>query len=172
MDASRFRLIEPSVYYATEPFAVAHEDAIELLKRQAASSPRKRCRICFHPDQRSPAHEMLIAMHGRSYVRPHCHSGKSETLTVIDGEATALVFDEGGTLTNRLPMGPYGSKRAFFYRMPEGVFHTLAFESEWFIYLETTTGPFDPGSSRSADWAPPENDPAAGLAYISNLMGG
>lgn len=165
----RFRQVAPEVFYAEDSFAVAGQEAVELLKRVAPASPRKRCRICFHPDQQAAAQEMLIAMHGSSYVRPHRHFGKTETLTVLEGQATALLFEEQGTVRERLPMGPYGTPRAFFYRMPEGIFHTLSFESEWLIYLETTTGPFDPAKSEAADWAPPESDPRAGVAYLGQL---
>ncbi len=161
--------VAPEVFYATEPFAVAGPPAIGLLKRVAENAPRRRCRICFHPGPEAAAQEMLIAMHGAAYVRPHRHQGKSETLTVLEGRATTLLFDEAGRLTRSLAMGPYGSGEAFFYRMPEGVFHTLRFESGWLIYLETTTGPFDPGRTEAAPWAPPEDRPEAGHAFLATL---
>ena len=72
-------------------------------------------------------------------------------------------------MTQRLQMGPYGSGRAFFYRMPTTVFHTIIFETEWLVYLETTTGPFEPSESEGAPWAPPQNAPEAGLAYLATL---
>ena len=167
--SSPFRQVAPEVFYATKPFAVAGTEAVALLKEIAPTTPRRRCRICFHPDAEAAAQEMLIAMHSSSYVRPHRHHGKSETLTVLEGRATTVLFDTAGMVTRWLPMAPYGSGAAFFYRMPEGVFHTLLFETEWLIYLETTTGPFDPSRSEAAPWAPPESDPSAGHAYLANL---
>lgn len=166
---SQFREIAQGVHYANDRFAVASDEAVQFIKRVAPFTPRKRCRICFHPDSDAPAQEMLIAMHASSYLCPHRHLGKTETLNVLEGEATTLLFDEAGAVTRRLPMGPYGSGRAFFYRMPEQVFHTLIFESEWLIYLETTTGPFEPAQSEAAPWAPPESDPGAGHVYLSTL---
>lgn len=165
-----YRQIAPEVYYTTTAFSAAGEEAVALLKGVAAGTPRRRCRICFHPDQDAPAQEMLIAMHRSSYVRPHRHFTKSETLTCLEGTVTTLLFDEAGAVTERVPMGPYGSGRAFFYRMPAGVFHTIHFETEWFIYLETTTGPFDRSDSEGAPWAPPETDPAGGHAYLAGLL--
>ena len=53
--------------------------------------------------------------------------------------------------------------------MPDGVFHTLIFRSEWMVFLETTIGPFDRAMTEVADWAPPETDAAAGRAYLSGL---
>ncbi|MCR9219895.1 MAG: WbuC family cupin fold metalloprotein [Alphaproteobacteria bacterium] len=171
IEAGRYRQVADEVFYATDPFATAGPEAIELIKQTALASPRRRARICFHPDPQAAAQEMLIAMGGASYVRPHRHFGKSETLTVLEGAATALLFDEAGSVTQRAPMGSYGSGRPFFYRMPPDVFHTLIFECEMFVYLETTTGPFDPAMSEGAQWAPPESDPEAGRAFLSRLDG-
>ncbi|MBP5855636.1 WbuC family cupin fold metalloprotein [Marivibrio halodurans] len=168
-DSTAFRQVAAEVYYSVDSFATAGPEAVAMIKRIALESPRKRCRICFHPGPEATAQEMLIAMAGRSYVRPHRHFGKSETLTVLEGSATALLFGESGEVTRRVPMGPHGQGRTFFYRMPEGIFHTLDFESDIFVYLETTTGPFDPAKSEGAAWAPPESDPEAGFDFIRGL---
>lgn len=109
-------------------------------------------------------------MHRSSYVRPHRHFTKSETLTVLDGAVTTLLFDTGGAVTTRQRMSTYESGCAFFYRMPPGIFHTIHFETEWFVYLETTTGPFNPADTEAAPWAPPETDVAAGHAYLATLL--
>jgi len=164
-----FRQVAPEVYYASTAFAAAGPEAVGLIKKIAGSTPRRRCRICFHPDPAAPAQAMLIAMHASSYVRPHRHFTKSETLTALEGTATTLLFDTAGAVTERVPMAPFGTDRAFFYRMPEMIFHTLIFETDWFVYLETTTGPFDPTDSEGAAWAPPESNPDAGHSYLNGL---
>ena len=168
-EMGQFREVAHDVYYARHSFAVARDEAAQFIKKVAPTTPRKRCRICFHPNSRALAHEMLIAIHASSYVRPHRHLGKTETLNALEGRVTALLFDDAGGVTERLPMGPYGSGRAFFYRMPENVFHTIVLESEWFVYLETTSGPFEPSLSEAAHWAPTESDPEAGHAYLATL---
>lgn len=88
---------------------------------------------------------------------------------VIEGAAKALVFDEGGSVETVIDMSPPNSGGQFFYRMPEGIFHTLIFQSEWFVFLETTIGPFDPAQSEGAPWAPDEVDPTAGHAFLGSL---
>ena len=168
-DFDLIRAVSEEVYYADSQFAVAGPDAVETIKQRAQSSPRRRCRVCFHPDPGARSQEMLICMHGDSYVRPHRHWQKSETMTVLEGRASALLFQENGALASSISMGPYGSGRAFFYRMPEGVFHTLLFETEWLVYLETTSGPFDPGQSDDADWSPAGDDPVAIQDYRDSL---
>jgi len=169
LEELKLKQVAPEVLYSTEPFATAGQEAVALIKSLAAESHRQRCRICFHPAPDAPSHEMLIAMSGASYVRPHRHKSKTETLLVLEGEATAHLFEEDGTPARSLPMKPFGQGADFFYRMPIGVFHTLTFQSDWFVYLETTLGPFDTGSSEAAPWAPSEDDQAAGRAYLAKL---
>ena len=113
--------------------------------------------------------DMLIVMHRSSYVRPHRHFGKAETLTIIEGECDAVLFDPSGRVSEIIPMSPAAKGGSFFYRMPEAQFHTLIFRSEWLVFLETTTGPFDRANTESADWAPPETDPVAGHDFLARL---
>lgn len=169
LEELKLKQVAPEVLYATEPFATAGPAAVSLIKTLAGQAPRQRCRICFHPSPDAPSHEMLIAMSGASYVRPHRHGAKTETLLVLEGAATAHLFDENGRQTDALPLKPFGHGEAFFYRMPAGIFHTLTFQSDWFVYLETTLGPFDAASSEAAPWAPPEDDQDAGRAYLAGL---
>ena len=160
-----FRFATPEVLYTDRSFVVAGAEEVALLKRLAPTTPRKRCRLCTHPTPEATQQEMLIVMRGDSYVRPHRHWGKTETLTVLEGEADAVIFDEAGAITRLVRMAPYQTGGHFFYRMPEGTFHGLIFRSDWLVYLETTSGPFDPNRSEGAPWAPAEGAAeAAGFA--------
>jgi cupin fold WbuC family metalloprotein len=163
----RLRMVSPEVYYSDGSFLASDGRIIDLLKDGATRSPRRRCRLCFHAGPEAPQQEMLIVMHKGSYVRPHRHFGKVETLTVVEGQCDALLFDEGGNVSETIPMAP--PPQPFFYRMPERLFHTLIFRSEWLVFLETTIGPFDPGRTEQATWAPAETDPEAGNAWLSTV---
>ncbi len=169
MNGTQIREISPEVLYSDGRFLAVGHDMIVTLKERARVSERKRCRLCFHTDADSAQQEMLIVMHKSSYVRPHRHIGKSETLTVIDGRADAVLFDSHGAIKEFVPMSSATEDGMFFYKMPEGIFHTLIFRSEWFVFLETTIGPFDPNQSTQAEWAPPETDQQAGHSFIRNL---
>lgn len=164
-----FRFATPEVIYTDRDFVVAGAEEVRLLKRQAAVTPRRRCRLCAHPSPEAAQQEMLIAMLGDGYVRPHRHRGKSESLTVLEGAADAVLFDEAGAIREVIRMAPYAEGGRFFYRMPEGLYHGLVFRSPWFVYLETTAGPFDPARTEPAPWAPPETEPEAGRAYAAAL---
>ncbi|WP_439580647.1 WbuC family cupin fold metalloprotein [Elioraea sp.] len=164
-----FRFATPEVIYTDLDFVVAGADEVALLKRHAVSTPRRRCRLCAHPSPEAAQQEMLIAMLGESYVRPHRHRGKTESLTVLEGVADAVLFDEAGAIREVVRMTPYDAGGRFFYRMPEQLYHGLVFRTRWFVYLETTSGPFDPACTEPAPWAPPETEAEAGRAYAAAL---
>lgn len=161
--------VSPDVFYSDGLFRAVGDATSNFLKSKAAASARRRCRICFHADPSARQQEMLIAIHRTSYVRPHRHLSRLETLSVFEGRCDALLFDEGGRMTERIGMSPAQEGGCFFYRMPAGVFHTLAFASEWMVFLETTTGPFDPADTEGAAWAPPESEAAAGRLFLAGL---
>ena len=163
--------VAPEVAYSDGSFLSVGPQTIVLLKDAAAQSPRRRCRLCFHADPQAAQQEMLIVMQRESYVRPHRHNGKVETLLVVEGAADALLFDANGALAARIGMSAPGDGGHFFYRMPPGLFHTLVFRSDWLVFVETTIGPFDPAMSESAPWAPAESDPQAGRAFLAGLEG-
>ena len=165
-----FRFATPEVIYTDRLFVTAGPEEVALLKRQAAVTPRQRCRLCAHPAPDAAQQEMLIAMVGEGYVRPHRHRGKSESLTVLEGAADAVLFDEAGAIREVIGMTPYAEGGQFFYRMPEGLYHGLVFRTPWFIYVETTAGPFDPARTEPAPWAPPETEAEAGRAYVAALV--
>ncbi len=166
----RLRTLSPEIIYSDGGFFAVDDGIVTLLKDRAKESPRRRCRLCFHADENAPQQEMLIAMHRTSYVRPHRHIGKAETLTVVEGKGDALVFDDTGRVVEAIAMSPAREGGSFFYRMPAGVLHTLIFRTDWLVFLETTIGPFDRNMTELADWAPPETDPDAGRAYLSKLQ--
>jgi cupin fold WbuC family metalloprotein len=164
-----FRKISDEVYYTDRDFTSVGPEEIAFLKARAAETPRKRTRLCAHPDPGHTLHEMLI-VHGRdAYVRPHRHHGKPESLHVIEGTASALLFAQDGRLGRRIPMGPPGSGAAFFYRVETAVYHSLVIDSEWFVFHEATSGPFDPAQTEWAPWSPDGKDEAAAARYLSDL---
>jgi cupin fold WbuC family metalloprotein len=169
---TRLREISPEVLYSDGGFLAIDQDTVTLLKEKAKISPKRRCRLCFHASSDDLQQEMLIVMHRSSYVRPHRHLRRAETLAIIEGRCKTLLFDTNGHITNILSMSPAAEGCRFFYKMPPGIFHTLIFRSEWLVFLETTIGPFDPTSSEAAPWAPPETDAASGHAYLANLVAG
>ncbi len=173
ISSADLREVAPGIFYP-EPAAsgvlMADHAIIDFLKIEATRSPTRRARVCAHESPQANQHDMLIASCRETYVAPHRHLHRSESFMVIEGEADLLLFDENGAVTDIVAMGPAGSPKPFFYRMPVGRFHSLAIHSNVLIFLESTRGPFDPTQNENASWAPPPEREAEGRAFIAALL--
>jgi cupin fold WbuC family metalloprotein len=166
MDA---RALNDEVLVANGPLVQLGDDDIAELKRLSTAAPRRRVRICAHPDTGDRLHEMLIVHTAGAYVRPHKHPGKSESVHAIEGEADIVFFDEDGGIREVVKLGPFGSGRRFYYRLDDEVFHTLRFRSEFFVMHEVTNGPFRREDTVFAPWAPEEEDVEAREAFCRDV---
>jgi cupin fold WbuC family metalloprotein len=133
---------------------------VKLLHDCVLGAERKRARICAHPSTADPLHEMIICLARDTYIRPHRHAGKSESFHIIDGELDVVLFDDDGAIREVIRMGPYGSRASFFYRLMEPCFHTVLVRTPLATFHETTNGPFYPGGTEFAAWAPADGDEA------------
>jgi cupin fold WbuC family metalloprotein len=141
---------------------------VAFLSTQARMNPRRRARLCAHPDSQDRLHEMLIVLARGTYIRPHRHAGKSESFHIIEGELDVVVFHDDGGIREIVRMGPYGSGKTFYYRLMEPCYHTVLIGSPYALFHETTNGPFDRADTEFAPWSPAEGDGAAG-EYMERL---
>jgi cupin fold WbuC family metalloprotein len=139
------------------------------LQRGATANPRRRMRLCAHAAVDDPLHEMLIALAKETYIRPHMHPGKSESMHVIDGEADLVTFDEHGEVSEVIHLGAYGSGKTFFTRMAAPRYHMLLVRSDVLVVHETTNGPFRPDDTVFAPWAPDGADPEACGTFMARI---
>lgn len=161
--------VNEEVLYTTADIVTVGPEDIADLKRRARRTRRQRCRLCAHRDPGDALHGMLI-VHGRdAYVRPHKHIGKSESLHVIEGSAVMVVFDDAGNLTRALELGDAASGACFYYRMPENVYHGLLITSDWLVFHESTTGPFDRAKTLEAPWSPADGNDHAVRKFMAGL---
>jgi cupin fold WbuC family metalloprotein len=144
------------LYANGDLIALSREDIAEL-KRLAAANPRRRCRICTHAGREDSLHEMLIVHAKDAWVAPHMHLGKDESVHVVEGMARLVTFNDDGEVTGTVELGG----NAFYCRVPANTFHTLLIDSDWFVFHETTLGPFDRTRTKLATWAPIDEGPAA-----------
>lgn len=161
--------VGPGIFYSDRRIVTADKSTIEFLKETAACIPSKRARLCAHPSADADQHDMLIVSCRDTYVTPHRHLTKTETMLVIEGCAEAVTFDEVGVIADVIPMGTADSGRLFFYRMPARTYHGLVIYSEVLVFLESTRGPFLPTDSEYAPWAPAPQDHIAGSRFIAKL---
>ena len=112
---------------------------------------------------------MLIAISAKSYIHPHKHLGKSESLHIVDGIVDVVVFDDLGEIVEIIELGDARSGRNFYYRLSESAFHTLLIRTDFLVVHEVTNGPFLRENTVIADFAPSEEQVAEAEAYISKV---
>lgn len=142
---------------------------VETLRDTVRNSSRYRNRFCGHADSAEALHEMIICLHANTYVRPHRHHGRAESVHVIDGFADLVLFTDQGVVDRVVPLGPWGSGCTWYVRLSRPVFHTLVLRGEDFVFQETTLGPFRREDTEMAAWAPDDADATAVAAYKCEL---
>lgn len=157
------------VFYSGEPVVSVTREDLAWLKECAARNPRTRVRLCAHRDVKDRVHEMLIVFKTGTYVRPHKHLDKTESFHVVEGCADLVLFQDDGSISQVQRLGDAASGDSFFLRNEATGYHTLVVRSEYFIFHETTNGPFDPAGSVPAPWAPDDRDLAAGAAFLAKV---
>jgi cupin fold WbuC family metalloprotein len=164
------RRINDEVYVADEPVVQVARDGIEMLKRLAGRTARRRVRLCAHRGTDDVLHEMLIVLQRGTYVRPHRHRNKSESFHVVEGMLTVVLFTDVGEIREVIRMGDYTSGRQFYYRLAEPAYHTVLLEAEQAVIHETTNGPFNRLETEFASWSPAEEDAAGAARYQAELL--
>lgn len=159
------------VFYTPESLVVVGAAERAFLKERARENPRLRSRLCTHSTTANPLHEMIIVHHRDCYVRPHRHRSNTESLHVIEGSAQVVVFHDDGTVLRAFTVSISGAD-AFYYRMPPLQFHSILIASEWFIFHETTAGPFVRENTEFPDWAPDGSDEPEVRAFLRRTRNG
>jgi len=166
----RFNKFNEEVFFADDKIVKVGHGDMEFLKQKAKNNERKRVRLCLHKGVEDKLHEMLIIHMKDTYVRPHRHLNKSESLYVIEGEAYAVMFDEAGKIIDIIRMGDYKSGHKFYYKISTPVYHTLLITTDFFVFHETTNGPFNKSETVFAAWAPEENDNENVAKFMGRLL--
>ena len=145
------------------------ENLINTLRGIASESPLRRARYCFHKDENDPVQEMVIAFFQNSYVAPHRHNGRPESLAVIQGKAAVFIFDDNGMVKNCFFLGSSPGDIPF-YRINGNIWHTLIPCTEFLVVHEISRGPFSKKNNDSAPWAPDGKDIKFNREYTSKLF--
>jgi cupin fold WbuC family metalloprotein len=168
----RLKTLGPQVLEAVEEVVPLGPAENEFLKGRLHSAHLDRVRICCHRNVEDRLHEMLMAFSSDTYIRPSLHVDKEESLLMLEGFGTYYFFDDAGRVTGQVPLGPLGSGRSFYCRIPANTYHCLLVESDVLVVKETTSGPFSREDTRFAPWAPDGKDAAAVAQYLNGLRTG
>lgn len=145
----RYRQVSPQVFVlSAEPLMVTPADLRWL--RERCLETKQRVRLCIHQSLEDKLHEMFIALPRGEYVTPHKHNGKPESILVMEGKVELVLLDEMG---REQAIQSLSREEAVFLRIPTKPFHTLRVTSDVFLFLETTTGPFDRADTIFPTWA-------------------
>jgi cupin fold WbuC family metalloprotein len=146
-----------------------NKEWVERIKKKAQQHPKRRYRTCIHRDDGADVHEMLIAHTDQTYVRPHKHRWHRESLHVVEGAATIILFQDNGEIDTVWRIGEVNRGRGFFYSLAPEVFHMMIIESPDLVFKETTHGPFVAEDQIFADWAPSGGDVGRAWKYVDEV---
>jgi cupin fold WbuC family metalloprotein len=151
---------------------------INHLKKMAEKSPRKRYRLCLHSSHKHLTQEMIICLQGFNYFQPHRHPiQRSESYHMIEGEMDVYLFNEIGECLDTIRLSAScksdkGGGGNFMYRLSASLYHLMIPRSEWTIYHEVLTGPWDRETVvEYAPFAPSEKDVDEIGRYIGRITG-
>jgi cupin fold WbuC family metalloprotein len=146
------------VLIAKAPVVRINKDTIEELCKLAEKNNRKRMRLCTHRSINDSVHEMFITLHRDSYIRPHKHLDKAESLLVLKGSAKFLTFDRRGSTITKTEINNFDSGAVFYHKMDKSVYHSILVKSKYLSFLEITKGPLRREDTVFAPWAPSESN--------------
>jgi cupin fold WbuC family metalloprotein len=151
------------------PVKILDKALSDGLLEMAAKSQKKRAFYSYHqPDE--DLQRMVYAGYSETYVRPHRHQSpvKIEVYLIVQGQASLLVYDDSGKITETVNLDEAGPVR--LVEIPTGVWHSLVITSETAVLYEIIHGMFDPFTFKAfAGWAPEEDDRAGGQEYLRQL---
>ena len=99
---------------------------------------------------------MFIVHTSDCYVRPHKHIGKDESISVIEGCADVVFFNDDGSIHKAVSISDDSNTGSYYCRIPDSIYHMLIIRSEYLIFHEATEGPFNKKDTIFPEWSPVE----------------
>lgn len=128
------------------------------LSAQAAATPRRRKNLNLHESAADAVQRFVNAFEPGTYIRPHRHADRWELFVLVQGEAIAFVFDDGGRIIDRVKINATDGARVL--EIPAGTWHSLVSLTSGTVLFEVKRGPYEPAApAEYAFWSPPETDP-------------
>lgn len=144
--------------------------SLDELSRAAQAGPRRRLNLNMHGDYADPCQRLFNAVEPDSYLRPHRHTDppKPECFVAVRGGFHVLIFDDAGTIIERIHLAPAGPVVAV--DVPAGAWHAIVALEPGSIFFETKPGPYTPLTDKDfAPWAPAEGSEEANK-YLVEVM--
>ena len=144
----------------TEDIIEIDQETIDRLVNLAEESPMRRSRILMHHNPEELVHDMVLVVLKNSYVRPHRHPIiKAESYHIMHGEMDVYIFDDLGKVIKKIEMGDQNSNKVIIYRSTSGIWHMPVCKTDYVIYHEVYTGPFNKELDvEYSKWSPDEGE--------------
>ena len=143
-----------------------------LISEKASDSranARKREIHAFQATETEGLQRMLNAIQPGTYIRPHRHPAKVESLVLIQGALGFVTFEEDGTIVDDRMILLNRDNGNFGIDCRAGFWHTFIAMAPDTVVYEVKAGPFDAATDKEVPvWAPPENT-SEGLSYLADL---
>ena len=153
-----YEKISKEVLVSKSQIEKLNNENINFLISEAKKNRSKKIRLCSHESVCDPVHEMFIVHTKGTYVRPHRHINKAESILIIKGCMEYITFENDGRLRDRTNLSDYKSKSKFYLANKENSFHSLIIKSDWCVFLEIIQGPFEKNKTEFATWSPEITD--------------
>ena len=123
---------------------------LDTLVQQAQQSPRRRANLNLHDALDAPIQRLAIAMEPDTVIVPHRHPQTFELLTPLRGRFVVLLFDDAGTMTQRVVLG----EDCPVIEYPANTWHSVLSLDSGGVIFEVKQGPYMPiGEVDTAPWA-------------------
>jgi len=117
--------------------------AINKLKKLAEKNPDGKVRLCLHKDPKDLFQEMIIVHSRNTYIRPHKHDEKDESISIVEGECRLLIFDKKGRIIKRILLSRESPHGTLICRINKNIWHSMKVLSDLVVFHEVSTGPFE-----------------------------
>tara|TARA_B100000989_G_scaffold172949_2_gene129665 strand:+ start:13022 stop:13486 length:465 start_codon:yes stop_codon:yes gene_type:complete len=133
---------ESNILVNKDEIFLLDEKLITKLKNLASKHPLKRSRICLHQNEEELVHEMIIVAKKDGIMEPHKHPFlKPESYHVIEGKLKVVIYNDDSTIKEEFHLDDQSHPR--MYRIKGNVWHQPIPLTEWVVYHEVATGPFN-----------------------------
>ena len=99
---NKIRKESDEVLYSEEEYISVNDQNIEWLKELSLKNPSGKIRLCTHRSLNDNLHEMLIVLRKDCYIRPHKHINQVESMSILEGDADYIIFNDDGKIINIL----------------------------------------------------------------------
>ena len=155
-------------YFYTGDIVAVNRRIISQLIEESKRNDHCDIRLCLHKNTREKMHQMIILKTRGNYYRPHRHPDKVESYHMIEGKMALFIFDSGEDIAECRILS---SDDNFLYQVGKNRWHVSIPLSEYVVYIESTTGPFNgAGDTDFAPWAPDGADPEEAMRYFETLL--